>query len=339
MIDVALDARMTPRMSAGVRAYVRALIDGLPRVAPDIRLHAAGRGLNFGLDEQVRLPAEIDRLKPALTHYPTIFAPLRRRKPYVAMVHDLIHLQYPQYFGAATALFYTVAAKPMLRGAALLLMSDERTVDACVALLGVERDRCRVVPLGYDPAQFAPAEARTPRRPYIMYAGNHRPHKNLGVLYEAWAGLPEAVALDLVVTGPADEAALARYRRPGSELRFAGTLNDAHLVAGYRAASAYVHPALVEGFGLPMLEAAVAGAPVIASTSAVPSIVAPYAWTFAPHDTLKLRATLTDLVANPAPYRRRAAEGRDAVRAYTWDRFAAATAAVYREVVDESSRT
>jgi glycosyltransferase involved in cell wall biosynthesis len=336
MIDVALDARFTPRMSAGVRAYVRALLDGLPRVAPDIRLHAVGRGLNFGLDEQLRLPAEIDRVKPALTHYPTIFAPLRRRKPYVAMVHDLIHLQYPQFFGGTTALFYSFAAKPMLRGATLLLMSDERTADACVELLEVERERCRVVPLGYDPAQFTAAETRPARRPFIMYAGNHRPHKNLAVLYEAWAGLPDAVALDLVITGPADAAAQARYRRAGSELRYAGTLTDAHLVAGYRAASAYVHPALAEGFGLPMLEATVAGTPVIASTAAVPSIVAPYASTFAPHDTLALRATLTDLVANPEPYRRRAAEGREAMRAYTWDRFAAATAAVYREVVDGS---
>ena len=339
MIDVALDARFTPRMSAGVRAYVRALLDGLPRVAPDIRLHAVGRGLNFGIDEQVRLPAEIARLKPALTHYPTIFAPLRRRRPYVAMVHDLIHLQYPEFFGGPTGLFYMLVAKPMLRGAALLLMSDERTAEACVDLLGVERERCRIVPLGYDPAQFAPAETRSARRPFIMYAGNHRPHKNLAVLYEAWAGLPEAVELDLVITGPADTAAQHRYRRTGSELRYAGTLTDAHLIAGYRAATAYVHPALVEGFGLPMLEATVAGTPVIASTSAVPSIVAPYASTFAPLDTLALRATLTDLVANPAPYRRRAAEGRDAMRAYTWDRFAAATAAVYREVVDGSSRT
>jgi glycosyltransferase involved in cell wall biosynthesis len=325
-------------MSAGVRAYVRALTDGVPRVAPDVRLHAVGRGLNFGIDEQVRLPAEIDRLKPALTHYPTIFAPLRRRRPYVAMVHDLIHLQYPQFFAPTTALFYRLAANPMLRGAALLLMSDERTADACVDLLGIARERCRVVPLGYDPALFAPAETRPPRRPFIMYAGNHRPHKNLDVLYEAWAGLPEAVTLDLVITGAADDAALARYRRAGSELRFAGSLTDAHLVAGYRAASAYVHPALAEGFGLPMLEAAVVGTPVVASATAVPSIVAPHATTFAPHDTLALRATLTDLAANPAPYRRRAAEGRDAVRAYTWDRFAAATAAVYREVVDGSSR-
>jgi glycosyltransferase involved in cell wall biosynthesis len=336
MIDVALDARITPRMSAGICAYVRALLEGLPRVAPDIRLHAVGRGLNFGFDEQLRLPAEIDRLGPALTHYPTIYAPVRRRRPYVAMLHDLIHLQYPQFFGAATALFYTLVAKPMLRGAALLLVSDERTADACEELLGVERERCRIVPLGYDPALFAPAPTPAARRPYIMYAGNHRPHKNLAVLYEAWAGLPEAIALDLVITGPIDAAAQVRYRRPGNELRFGGTLSAAHLVAGYRAATAYVHPALVEGFGLPMLEATVLGTPVIASTGAVPSIVAPFARTFAPHDTLALRAALTDLAANPAPYRRRAAEGSVAVRAYTWDRFAAATAAVYREVVDGS---
>jgi glycosyltransferase involved in cell wall biosynthesis len=170
-----------------------------------------------------------------------------------------------------------------------------------------------------------------------MYAGNHRPHKNLDVLYEAWAGLPEAIALDLVLTGPADPAAQQRYRRAGSELRYAGTLGDDHLIAGYRAASAYVHPALVEGFGLPMLEAMVAGTPVIASTTSVPSILESYAVTFAPHDTLALRAALTDLAANPAAYRRRAAEGQTVARAYTWDRFAAATAAVYREVVDGSS--
>ena len=338
MIDVALDARITPRMSAGVCAYVRALLDGLPRVAPDVRLHAVGRGLNFGLSEQFGLPAQIDRLKPALTHYPTIFAPLRRRKPYVAMVHDLIHLQYPQFFGFATALFYDAVAKPMLKGAQLLLMSDERTAGACVELLGVERERCRVVPLGYDPALLAPVETPPAARPFILYAGNHRPHKNLATLFDAWTGLPEAVVLDLVITGPDDPAARARYRRSGGELRFAGTLSDAELAAAYRTASAYVHPALVEGFGLPMLEATVLGTPVVASTSSLPSILAPYATTFAPHDMLALRATLTDVIANPAPYRRRAAEGSVAMRAYTWDRFAAATAVVYREVVDGFGR-
>jgi glycosyltransferase involved in cell wall biosynthesis len=185
---------------------------------------------------------------------------------------------------------------------------------------------------------LAPVETPPAARPFILYAGNHRPHKNLATLYDAWSGLPEAVVLDLVITGPDDPTARARYRRSSGELRFAGTLSDAELAAAYRTASAYVHPALVEGFGLPMLEATVLGTPVVASTSSLPSILVRYATTFAPHDTLALRATLTDVIANPAPYRRRAAEGSVAMRAYTWDRFAAATAVVYREVVDGFGR-
>jgi glycosyltransferase involved in cell wall biosynthesis len=332
VIDVALDARITPRMSVGMRAYVHALVEGLPRVAPDIRLHAVGRGMNFGIAEQFGLPAEIARIKPALTHYPTVFVPLRRRKPYVAMVHDLIHLQFPQYFSKLTAVFYELIGIPMLRDATMLLMSDERTVTACETYLNVPRERCRIVPLGYDPALLEPAAPHVAPRPYVLYAGNHRPHKNLDTLYQAWTELPEALELDIVVTGDRDARAHVRYRRRNGELRFAGSLTAAELAAYYRGAAAYVHPALAEGFGLPMLEAMVLGTPVIASASAVPSIVAPYAVTFAPHDALALRAALTDVAVNPALQRRLAAEGSVALRAYTWDRFAAATAAVYREV-------
>lgn len=332
MIDVAIDARVTGRMSAGVRAYLNALLAGLPRVAPDIRVHAVGHGANFGWSEQVALPREIARIRPALTHYPTTLVPFARRAPYVAMVHDLIHLQFPHLFGWATAAHYAIVAIPMLRGAARLLMSDERTADACVQYLGVPRERCRIVPLGYDPAMLV-AEPFVAPRPYALYVGNHRPHKNLRLLYEAWAALPAPIALDLEITGPDDPAARATHVRDNGELRFSGALTDAELAGRYRGALAYVHPALAEGFGIPMLEALAVGTPVLASSTAVPRLLEPYANTFGPHDVLALRALLADLAANPAPFRRRAAEGSVAVRAYTWDRFAASTAAVYREVV------
>jgi glycosyltransferase involved in cell wall biosynthesis len=339
VIDVAIDARVTRRMSAGMRAYLAALLDGLPRVAPDVTVHRVGRGETFGLSEQFDLPVEIRHVAPALTHFPTIYTPLIRRSPYVATVHDLIHLEYPRLFGAATSLHYAVVARPMLRGAALLLMGDERTARLCERLLGIGPDRCRVVPLGYDPELLEPPEhPLRPARPYAFYAGNHRPHKNLGALYEAWVALPPAVELDLVLTGPDDPAARAAYVRANGTLQFLGDVEPAELARRYRAAQAYVHPALSEGFGIPMLEALVVGTPVIASSTAVPAIVAPYATTFAPQDVLALRAALADVAANPAPHRRRAAEGSTATRAYTWDRFAAATADVYREVADESSR-
>jgi glycosyltransferase involved in cell wall biosynthesis len=337
VIDVAIDARLGARMSAGMRAYVAALLDGLSRVAPDIFVHRVGGGPPFGPGEQLAMPLTIGRLKPALTHYPTIFVPLARREPYVATVHDLIHLEHAHLFGSATALHYLLVAKPMFRFAKLLLMGDERTAAACERLLRVPRERCRVVPLGYDPQLAGErSEPLNVRRPFVLYAGNHRPHKNLVTLYQAWAALPPAFELDLCVTGPDDAAAREAFVRPNGSLRFLGDLPPRELWRCYRGALAYVHPALAEGFGIPMLEALVVGTPVLASTTAVPSVVAPYAATFGPHDTLGLRALLLDVAANPTPFRRRAAEGSLAVRAYTWDRFAAATAAVYREVVDGS---
>jgi glycosyltransferase involved in cell wall biosynthesis len=339
MIDVAIDARVARRVSAGMRAYLDGLLTGLPRVAPDVRVHRVGHGDAFGFAEQVALPREIARIGPGLTHYPTIYVPLVRRRPYVATVHDLIHLEYPRFFGLATAVHYAAVATPMLRGARLLLMGDERTAAACERFLGIPRERTRVIPLGYDPVLLLePAEPLRLPRPYLFYAGNHRPHKNLTLLYQAWAALPAPIQLDVAVTGPDDPAARAAYTRANGDLHFLGDLDALELNRRYRGALAYVHPALAEGFGIPMLEAAVVGTPVIASATAVPAVVAPFARTFAPHDVLALRAALSDLATNPAPFRRRAAEGSVAVRAYTWDRFAAATAAVYREVVNGSGQ-
>lgn len=337
MIDVAIDARITRRTSAGTRAYVEALLERLPRVAPDVRLHPVGSGSGLDLAEQFDLPIEIERLAPALTHFPQISVPLRRPGPYVATVHDLIHLQYPQFFSPLTAGYYALVASPMFRAARLLVMGDARTVTACGRYLGVAPERCRVVPLGYDPALLdPPPQPLRPPRPFFLYAGNHRPHKNLRVLYAAWAALPAAADVDLLVTGPDDPAVRAAYVRPHGELRFLGNLSVAELRRHYRAALAYVHPALVEGFGIPMLEALAVGTPVVASQTALPGILAGQARTFPAHDELALRAVLTDLVADPAPFRRQAAEGSAVARAYTWDRFAAATAAVYREVADGS---
>jgi len=65
----------------------------------------------------------------------------------------------------------------------------------------------------------------------------------------------------------------------------------------------------------------------------VPAIALPFVETVAPGDVAALGARLAALVREPAGARARAAEGAVALRAYTWDRFAASTAAVYREVV------
>ena len=325
MIRVVLAARPTTRASAGMRAYTRAIAERVPRVAPDVELVPVESPLALH-------PLALRAARPQLVHLPYLEAAPLVPRPYVAMVHDLIHLRFPERFSRATAAYWRLMAAPLYRGAARLLVSDERVADECAALLGVPRERIRVVPLGYGDA-VPDAPPWHADRPYAFYAGNHRPHKGLDTLYAAWSALPQEIALDLVLTGPDEPHVRSQYVRTRGEITFLGDLDDATLARRYRGAFVYVQPSLAEGFGIPALEAAVAGTPVLATTTSVPSVVAPFASTFAPGDASALAALLAAVLRDPARARERAAEGAVMLRAYTWDRFAASTAAVYREVV------
>jgi glycosyltransferase involved in cell wall biosynthesis len=325
MIRVVVAARPTTRASAGMRAYTRAVLERLPRVAPDVEVVPVESPLIFH-------PVALRAARPQLVHLPYLEAAPLVPRPYVAMLHDAIHLRHPALFSRATAAYWRLAGAPLYRGAARVLVSDERVAADAVALLGVRRERVRVIPLGYGDA-VPDAEPWSAERPYAFYAGNHQPHKGLATLYEAWASLPADLELDLALTGPDEPAVRSRYVRANGTIAFLGDLDDAMLARRYRGALAYVQPSLAEGFGIPVLEAAVAGTPVLATTASVPSIVRPYAETFEPGDARALAALLERVARDLAPARARAAEGAAALRAYTWDRFAASTAAVYHEVL------
>jgi glycosyltransferase involved in cell wall biosynthesis len=322
---VALATHATRRASDGMRAYTRALVERLPRVAPDIEAVAVDAPIAFA-------PFALRAARADLVHLPYLEAAPFPPRPYVAMLHDCVHLRYPASFSRVTAAYWQLIAIPLYRGAARVLVSDPRVAADAASLVGVVPDRIRVVPLGYDDA-IPDASAWVDEHPYIFYAGNHRPHKDLETLYAAWAALPPEVVVDLVLTGPDAPEVRARFARAAGRIAFLGTIDAVTLAQRYRGALAYVQPSLSEGFGIPSLEATVAGTPVIATTTSVPSIVAPFAWTFEPGDAHVLASLLNAVVADPAAARARAAEGAVSLRAYTWDRFAASTADVYREVV------
>jgi len=330
-IDVAFDRRLTSHMSAGMALYVRKLADLLPRVAPDLRLAFVGAGDNFDLAEQAGLPLAIARRRPRLVHLPTPFVPLAVPAPAVLTIHDLIDLHFPQFGKRKVGPYYRYVVGPVARRARAVITDDDATAADLERFLGVDPKRIRIVPLGVDlPAAPPPA---LPGPPYFFYAGNHRGHKNLATLVRAWASLPANVAADLVLTGPADVPAFAHVTRERGRLIFTGELDDAQLLARYRGARAYVHPALREGFGLPMLEAMRSGVPVLAARSALPRVLAPHATAFEPLDWSALRDVLAAVLADPEPFAARARAAQAATRELTWERTARATAAVYRELL------
>ncbi|MBV8153068.1 MAG: glycosyltransferase family 4 protein [Candidatus Eremiobacteraeota bacterium] len=331
---VGLDARMTRQMSVGMKSYARELVARLPRVAPELEYASFGGAGNFGWSEQVGLPLQMRRASVDLVHFLSIYVPLIAPAPSVITVHDLIHLRFPRYFKAKVGPYYRTVVRLACARARRVITDDERTVDDLERFLGVKPSKVRVIPLGVDERFFTATEPVSAARPYLLYVGNHRKHKNLETLFNAWSSLPKGDALDLYLTGPDDFGGELQRRSTAERSIVAlGDVEDDRLPAYYAGARALVQPALREGFGLPILEAMAAGCPVVACEDAVPRVLEPASLTFAATDASELSAILHDVAADEGLRARFVKSGKRIAQTLTWDRCARATADVYGEVL------
>jgi glycosyltransferase involved in cell wall biosynthesis len=114
---------------------------------------------------------------------------------------------------------------------------------------------------------------------------------------------------------------------------------EVHLNGLYAGAAAFGFPSRDEGFGLPVLEAMAQDTPVVCSDIPVLREVVGDAARLAPPDDIDAWSrALTDVLIDEKLRADLVARGRERVVAYSWDRCADKTAAVYREVLDITSR-
>ncbi|HLY02736.1 MAG TPA: glycosyltransferase family 1 protein [Candidatus Cybelea sp.] len=332
---VGLDARLTRQLSVGMKTYARELVTRLPRVAPEFTFVPFARGGNFGWDEQVRLPLAIARSRVDLVHFLSQYVPAVVPARFIVTIHDLIHLRFPQYFKSKVRPYYETLVRWTCARAARVITDDERTVEDLVSFLGTRRSKIRVIPLGVAETFSQNVEPHAAPRPYVLYVGNHRPHKDLATLFTAWSALPPGLEVDLYVTGPDDFGGeLERRAGPSRAIVALGEVGSEALASYYAGARALVHPSLREGFGLPMLEAMAAGCPVIACEDSLPRALGSAALTFKARDAAGLRTLLELMLTDQGTRERSVNLGREAAGWLTWDRCSRATADVYREVLE-----
>ena len=326
-IDVAIDARITSHMSAGMVQYVRELIARLPRVANDLRFTTFGAGDNFDAEEQIAMPLQIMRMRPRLVHFPSPYAPLAVPAPYVVTIHDLIDLHYPQWAKPRARFYYRRAVRRTARGARCVITDDPATARDLGSFYGIASERIAVIPLGVDVG-----DVQSMRRevPYAIYAGNRRPHKDLATIVEAWSRVDPSLTVDLALTGAEDPQLRTRERAHG-RLLFLGELQHADVLRWIAGASVLVHAALREGFGLPLLEAVRLGTPVVAAESAIPEPLRGHVRSFTTGDATALAHGIE--AALRGEQRDSALRAREATATLTWDRCAALTADVYRRLL------
>ena len=365
---IAIDARKLHDF--GIGTYVRNLLRELARqnddaeyvllcaLDDDERLRALGprfhptveRSGNYSIREQLSIPLTLRRVKVDLFHAPHYVVPPLITQRFVVTIHDCIHLRFPQYLPNRAALYYartmmTMAARRSQR----ILTVSQASKEDILNYLKVPASKVEVIYNALDERLAltpTPEEVDRVRQrflltsPFMLYAGNIKPHKNVDRLVEAFSLLKKRGFEDVKLLIIGDEISkypnlrrLVHRYQLHQHVRYLGFVPDHTLAVLYRLASAFVFPSLFEGFGLPPLEAMAAGAPVITSNvSSLPEVVGDAALLIDPLDAGAIANAMERILSDPDLSAELTRRGRERVLAFSWERSVARIRQVYSEL-------
>jgi glycosyltransferase involved in cell wall biosynthesis len=264
-----------------------------------------------------------------------------RTTPGVLVMYDMVAFERAMHPSRRSRLIERATLAPALRRSAAVLCISAATESALVAHFPHVCSRTVVAPLGVAATLEAPsAQAATdlPAPGFVLAVGTLEPRKNLPRLVAAYRALPQELqaAHPLAVVGKlgwdASETTAALDSLGERCLRL-GYVSDADLAELYRRCGAFCYPSLGEGFGLPVLEAMAAGAPVVTSNvSSLPEVGGDAVEYADPESVPSIAAALERVLRSPQRRAELSARGRERARGFTWDRFAAITLATLERV-------
>ncbi len=329
---------VVPSLPAG--AGVRVVGTGTPTIAA-----ASARGHRSLKDvaamSRALSGADLDAvLFPTMYSYVPTFGRARR----FVIVHDATAEMYPALTigGWKNRLFW--AAKTALGRvqADVLVTVSEYSRDMIVQRLGVPAGRLHVVGEASDaifrrldrpePTERLRASGFDASRRSIVYVGGFSPHKNLDVFIRVFGRLaraPEFADVAVFLVGDTEqESFLSCYEslvdlvcslNLESRVTFTGYLPDDDLVVLLNLASLLVLPSLTEGLGLPAIEAAACGCPVIATTeSPLPELLGDGGRYIDPRDPESLAQTLAEVLQSSEVRRHMREAGIAAAGRLSW---------------------
>lgn len=311
----------------------RVLRDSLCRLA---LLSHSERVYEFTSNRILRRVREIIEADVDVTYTPsTVLRYFNHRKPAILSMHDIQHIHYPQFFSWARKLSRRVTYGLSARHATFLQASTEFIKrDLLRHFHYLREEQVAVIPEGVCIEEFAaPRDTasvcrkyRLPER-FVIYPAQLWPHKNHTTLLRALNEIELAYGLrvPLVLTGGkvTDAPAVARFivEKSMDFVFDLGQVPFADLIALYQKASFLVMPSLHESSSLPILEAAAAGTPIIASSIPPCEELARTLDMnlFPPLDVAALGRLIRTLWSDEKTASAQVAHNREAIKAYSWE--------------------
>lgn len=292
--------------------------------------------------EQLAQPFQLGAFD--LYHAMAFVLPLALNKASVVTVYDLSFMRYPERLTAARRLYLRLLTGLSCQRARRVIVISHSTGHDVQALLHVSPDKIDVTPLAYDTALHKPLPSAQiavfrqqkglPER-FWLFVGTLEPRKNLVMLLRAYAALPRAERLPLVVGGGRgwqydDIFAAVDAHGLADDVSFPGFIPTEELPLWYNSAEVFVYPSLFEGFGLPVLEAMACGTPVITTnTSSLPEVAGNAGLCLPPQDVEAWTQALHKAQHDSQWRQETSQKGLEEAQRFSWKETARLTAASY----------
>ncbi|MCS4101403.1 glycosyltransferase involved in cell wall biosynthesis [Salinibacter ruber] len=305
-----------------------------------------------GLWTFVGLP-RIDHWVPdaQVIHSVELGYPVATQKPWVVTIHDLGPLTHPEYFSANRPWLQRKAFELASRRADAIIAVSQATANAIANESQVfVNDRVHVIPEGVSNFFFNTdtemSEESTNKNscsvtsgsPFFLWSGSMNPRKNLRRVITAFEKIGDSVPEHLVLTGEIgwdsdQEKSLLQESPIASRIHTMGYVTDERLRELYSAATGFVYVSIMEGFGLPILEAMASGCPVITSNKPPMSDVAGSAALLVnPTSVEDIAKTMKSLSSQKTLRKNLSKSGINRASQFKWERSAKKVSELYRQV-------
>jgi glycosyltransferase involved in cell wall biosynthesis len=309
---------------------------------------------HYSLGEQTRFLRVLNKENLDLMHFTHFNAPVFYRRPSVVTIHDLTLSFFPGKKMASHLhrFAYHLTIKSAVKKAKRIITVSLNTKKDLQRLLKTPSEKISVIYEGVH-EKFKPLadsdfirEIKNKYRldkPYLLYTGVWRSHKNLPNLIKAFQILKKDYDFEgtLVITGRQDPLYApeiidhAVALEVDDDVVFTGMVPEEEIVPLYNGALAYVFPSFYEGFGLSPLEAMQCGIPVVVSSSScIPEVCGPEnALYFDPKDPQDIADKTWQVITDPALRRQLIQNGLNHVKKFSWQKMAKETLAVYNNIL------
>lgn len=312
--------------------------EGLPE-AKNVTVHQAQGLIGWQriVWQQIELPRLARRYHVDVLHCPDFSRPVSISVPVVNTIHDLSYYSPEAYFSRSSRTYKRALTQIAVKKSWSIVAVSKFTRDEIVSRFGLDARKISVIYHGADPDP----KGSTPRAeiPFVLYVGTLEERKNVQTLIQGFDLMCALTRVShrLILAGKPgrgfgkmQEAIKNSSNRAAFEVT--GYVSRDRVIQLYQTADVFVMPSLYEGFGLPVLEAMSAGAPVVCSRAgSLPEVGGDAAEYFDPLSPQAIAAALTKVLGSESLRSEMRRKGLERAKLFSWDECARRYCEVYKE--------